>query len=258
MSTKKRKILVISPGPYDLWDASEKEYYRKYLPNNYQVDFTFTEFGSDNVESYYDKAITTPYILEKVLEGEKNGYDAIIIACYDDPGVEAAREIAEIPVIGPGEASLHIASMLGFNISIVSPGIGGGMKRGKCKQKFEIEKHERIGLSRRITSMRGIGLDCSEIDKESLERLFSLLLTEGKKAVEEDLADVLVLGCSGLKRFAEKLQEKLGVPVIDPLVAALKMAEVLVDMNLHQSKIVYSKPRDIPRKYPPSLKRRIY
>jgi len=102
------------------------------------------------------------------------------------------------------------------------------------------------GLSGKLASVRLTDIRVLDIKKE-FDRLLNALMEEGRKAVEEDGADVPVLGCGGLLNVAEILQEKLNVPVVDPALVALKIAEDLVKLKLAQSKKAYPKPYEKKR-----------
>jgi allantoin racemase len=158
--------------------------------------------------------------------GEAQGYDAAIIGCFYDPFLRAAREItSRMAVTAPAEASLHIANTLGERVSIL---VG--------RSKWIPEMHENVtkyGFKDRLASFRVLRMTVSEFQKDPActeERI----LEEAMKAVKEDGADVIVLGCTIEFGFYKKVQEQVGVPVIDALVAPLRYAELLADMRQRQ------------------------
>jgi len=137
-------------------------------------------------------------------------------------------------VVGINEPSIHLASILGRKFSIV--GVGGKEAIGMM-----MDKVAHYGLADRLASVRITEIRVLDIKKE-FNKLVNALMEEGKKAIEEDGADVLVLGCGSLLNIAEILTEKLKVPVIDPGLAALKIAEDLVKLKLTHSKKAFVKP----------------
>ncbi|RLI75164.1 hypothetical protein DRP05_15220, partial [Archaeoglobales archaeon] len=208
------KILVINPVGTNLWDKSDKEYLSKFLSKGFQLDVRSLKYGPHSLESSFDVVLASPFIVEEVKKAEVEGYKAIIINCFLNPAIEAAREITNIPVVGPGEASIYLACMLGEKFSIL--GIGGTVG-----SKDYIKLVRSLGLLDRLASVRTIELPVLELDRDR-EKTFNLLVEAGRRAIEEDDADVLILGCTGLAGDAEDLQKELIVPVIEPALAALK------------------------------------
>lgn len=196
------------------------------------------EKGPASIESMYDEEIAAPWILEKVKEAEEKGFDAVIIDCMGDPALHAAREVVKVPVIGPCEVTMAIASMLGDKFSIVTV------------LKSVIPLFERTarmyGFNERLASVRSIEIPVLELGEE--EKVKAGLLVESRKAIEDDGADTIILGCTGMIGMAKALQETLGIPVIDPAIASLKIAEALVDMKISHSKRVYPTPTEKERK----------
>ncbi len=177
-----------------------------------------------------------PEILDRICRCEADGADAIVIDCMDDPGVEEARRLVRIPVIGPGQAALHLAGLLGYRFSILYP----------LEQTRFIENVvERSGLRDSMVSVRIIdcGLDGFDDRGVALESL----LAAARAAIREDGAHVIVPACtltSGLTAdLALALQnEGAGVPVIDGPAAAVQLAETLVTMALSHSRASYPQP----------------
>lgn len=238
------KILVVLPVATDLFNESHRRLLKKYASKGFDVEVANIKYGTHSVECYFDENLNAPYIVEEVRKAEEKGYNAVIIDCFFDPSVEAAREIAEIPVVGCKEAALHIACMLGPKFSIIGPG-------GPPFAKLLNSSIREMGLTSRLASIRTIGLMVLDIE-EDRKMTVDRLVEEGKRAIDEDGADVLVLGCTGLSDAAEeyKLQERVGIPVVDPLLAALKIAESLVSLNLSHSKSAYPQPPKKPITFP--------
>lgn len=188
--------------------------------------------GPASIESKYDEEIAAPWILEEVVNAEKQGYDAVIIDCMGDPSLYAAREIATIPVIGPCEASMAIASTISHKFSVVTV-------LTNIVRLFD-EMVKVYGFESKFVSTRSVEVPVLDLEKKR-EEVEEALASESKKALEEG-ADTIILGCTGMVGMAKALQKKLGVPVIDPAVASLKLAEILVDMKLTHSKIYFPEP----------------
>ncbi len=198
--------------------------------------------GPASVECRYDEAIATPDVLRQVKEAAQEGFDAVIVDCFGDVGVKAAREIAEMPVIGPGESSMLLAAALGQRFSVIT------VLRNLLPVVYETA--EVLGLHRKLASVRYVDIPVLEVMDR--ERLKKALLREMLEALEKDGAQVLVLGCTGMSGVTSELSQRLrergyDVPIVDPSGAALKFAEALVKMGLKQSKLTYMKPPEKER-----------
>ena len=196
--------------------------------------------GPASIESEYDEVLAGPWILEKAAWADKNGFDAMIIDCMGDPSLEAAREIAKIPVIGPCQSSMAYASTISGRFSVVTV-----LKR--LKPLFW-RNAKRYGLDANVASVRSVEVPVLELD-EKREEVKANLLAESRKALDEDSADAIILGCTGMVGMARELQEALKAPVVDPAIAAVKHAEALVDMKLSHSKFGYPEPPPKERRF---------
>ncbi|UCH37762.1 MAG: aspartate/glutamate racemase family protein [Candidatus Bathyarchaeota archaeon] len=226
------KILVINPNTSTEVTHQIEESLKPYQRTDVELDVVNPERGPPGIESYYHKAIAAVETIKLTQHAEKNQYDAVIIACFSDPGLEGAREVVRIPVVGIGEASVLLAASLGHRFSIIAI------------LKNSIPRAERLvgqlGLTPKLASVREIGMGVVEME-EAKEKGWQRILERCRSAITVDDAEVIVLGCAGMSGLAQKLQRELGVPVIDPTLAAYKIAEVLVDMDLTHSKIALYK-----------------
>jgi allantoin racemase len=222
------KILVINPNTSTEVTYQIEESLKPFKRTDAELDVVNPERGPPGIESYYHKALAAVETIKLTQNAEKNHYDAVIIACFSDPGLEGAREVVHIPVVGIGEASVLLAASLGHRFSIIAI------------LKNSIPRAERLvgqlGLTQKLASIREIGMGVVEME-EAKEKGWQRILERCRTAINVDDAEVIVLGCAGMSGLAQKLQRELGVPVIDPTLAAYKIAEVLVDMGLTHSKI---------------------
>ncbi|RKL64027.1 hydrogenase expression protein HupH [Thermoanaerobacteraceae bacterium SP2] len=200
------------------------------LQPDVNISFSCLRAGPTSIECFFDEKAAVPYILEEVVRAEKENQDAVIINCFGDPGLWAAREIAKIPVVGAGQASLLIASFLGEKVAIVT------VVDKVCPL---IRRNIRLyHLDSIVTSIRAVQIPVLEIEKK-LDYVEDVILKESQAAIEKDGADVIVLGCTGFTKLSRKLYTKLSVPVVDPTLAAIKLAEMTVRRGLSQSKRKY-------------------
>jgi allantoin racemase len=195
--------------------------------------------GPTGLECTFEEAIAAPHILDQVVLAEKEDYHAVTLDCAGDPVLFAARERVNIPVVGPGEAGMLFAMGLGERISVitVSPTIHWIRRNMKT-----------YGFSNRIASVRGVTISLRGLIEEK-EQTQRILVETGRTTVEEDGAEVILLGCTGMSAYASELTKVLGIPVLDPAACALKMAVDLVEMGLSHSKRSYPfpPPRELRR-----------
>jgi allantoin racemase len=180
--------------------------------------------GPAAIESAEDEALAIPPMLDLIREAAPR-HDAVVIACFSDPGLDDARRIVSIPVVGIEESSLHLAAQLGRRFTILTS--------RAARVPAKIAHVARLGLSSRLASVRPLEMGVLEMDADP-ERAVARILEVGGGAVREDGAEVIVLGCAGLAGHAATLGPTLGVPVIDPSPVALATAEMLVRLQLRQ------------------------
>jgi allantoin racemase len=190
------------------------------------------------IQSSYEASLSTVEDLECAREAEKAGYDAVIIPCGGDPGVAPLREVLRVPVVPPGSTAKHLCSLIAPRFSVLTTG-GGGVVRTMI--------HERDGLLKHV-STHPVGLSVPEV-REKPEEAYDAMAREGLVAVEEYGAGAVTFGCMsmGFLMVDERLSEAIGVPVVNPVKAAVKTAEMLVELGITHSKLVYP--------LPPSLKK---
>ena len=165
------------------------------------------------IETEEDEESAIPDLLRVIKEGEEKGYDGVIINCFGNPGLEEARRLVKIPVIGAGEASFLKIKEMEQNFSVLTT-VEEAVRRVKRNaRKCNVESF--------LVSVRPLGMHVLELSQK--KRLRKALVIEGGKAVQEDHAEIVVLGCTGMAGNAEWLSKKLGVPVVDPAKTALEM-----------------------------------
>jgi allantoin racemase len=227
------RICVISPNTSkDFLEGQKRE-----LRDLAHVEVVGITRGPESVECFYDDVLASPHIVELAQQAERNGFDAVVISCFFDPGLHAAREVVSIPVASAGESALHLASSLGHRIGIVTT----------VSNSIPVIHHlvKVLGLEARLATVRVTSLGVLQLDGS--ENTVDALLKESLSCVKEDGADVIVLGCTGMAEAAVALQDRIrsagfDVPVVDPLRAAIQWAEALVRLRLRHSKVGYPQP----------------
>ncbi|MDH4619353.1 aspartate/glutamate racemase family protein [Brevibacillus sp. AY1] len=237
------KIKVIMPIISDVFNDEINEEISSYAAETTEVGVCNLDYGPASVESEYDEALCIPNFLEKTIEAEKDGYDGVISLCFGDPGVKPAREVVDIPVVGAAEASMLFASLLAKSFSVVT------VLPNVVPMIENISKT--LGVNGNLASIRYVNIPVLEVVEK--ERLKASLFEEMIKAIEQDKAHALVLGCTGMMGVASDLHDQLkskgyDVPVIDPTFAATKMLESIISMGIKQSRLTYMSPPSKLRK----------
>jgi allantoin racemase len=220
------KILVINPIGTSRYNNDDLQYLKGKANKGSELEIISLSEGQEEITTFQSQVEICPEILGILKEKR---YDAAIINCFANPCIDAAKEMSEKLVVGPGEAALYISLLLGDRISIISP-------VDKTVPQF-LSNVRKMGIEKRISSIRSVKMQVSSL-ADDLEATKEAILEEAKKSMEMDGADVIVLGCTGMAYVADELRSSLPVPVIEPLNAALKVAEILVQMKLAQSKYV--------------------
>ncbi len=217
-------ILVINPVGTDRWDESDRRIFMSYASPETSVDVVSLDSGPASVESRKTYAEVVPLVVDKALDLYKD-YDGIIVNCFLDPAVDVLKSLLEVPIVGPCEASLALASIIGWWFVIVTV-------RGV---EDAIREHVRVlGYEHRLKSIRSIDIPVLELDKD-MEATKGKLLEECRGAII-DGANVIVLGCTGLAGLSGFLQQELHIPVIDPAAAALKTLEAVIRLGVRRFK----------------------
>ncbi|MGX6606375.1 aspartate/glutamate racemase family protein [Micromonosporaceae bacterium Da 78-11] len=219
-------IRVINPNTTESMTALIEVSARAVAGPGTTVDAVTPAMGPASIESHYDEALSVPGLLAEIAAGERSGVDGYVIACFGDPGLDAARELAAGPVVGIAEAAMHAATMLGRGFSVVTT---LGRTRGRALDLAA--RYAPAGACRGVYACEIPVLDL-ESDPTVLKRVVALART----ALERDGSDVIVLGCAGMTDLCAQAAAELGVPVIDGVTAATALVESLVRLGLRTSK----------------------
>ena len=242
MGEARYRILALNPILSDMFNAFDREFLRSRVDPRFDLEVESLEFGTETIESEYDDALVAPFVIDRVLSAERRRFDAVIVDCFLDPGVAAAREASGIAVVGPGESAMLTALLLGDTFSILDVG------EDTSRRRVAPPRGRALGLASRFVSQWGSGVTVKSIggDEELAEKITKVALA----VLEEDEPDVIILGCTGLSKVAELVAARLPVPLVDPQVAALRTAEALVVSGLKPSRRTYPKPSKKARKVP--------
>jgi allantoin racemase len=192
-----------------------------------QIEAVSPEHGPVSIECHYEEALACVGLLDEVRRGEANGADAYVIACFGDPGLDAAREVARGPVLGIAEAAMRAASFVATGFSVVTT-----LQRTVVIAEHLVDKYGVRGHCRRVRACEIAVLELESPHSDAYARI----LAECRRALAEDGSGAIVLGCAGMADLCQRLSDELGVPVIDGVVAAVAMAEALLRARLRTSK----------------------
>jgi allantoin racemase len=190
------------------------------------VEAVTPAMGPASIESHYDEALAVPGLLAEIIAGERDGADGYVVACFGDPGLDAAREVATGPVVGIAEAAMHAAMLVGRGFSVVTT-----LGRTAGRALDLAGRYAPAGACRGVHACEIPVLEL-ESDPSVLPRVTAL----AREALERDGSDVIVLGCAGMAGFCHDVSAELGVPVVDGVTAATLMVQSLVTLGLGTSK----------------------
>ena len=233
-----KKIKIIVPIPMDQAgvDNRASQLPKDMLMPGAEVEFVAVNWGAALGDSYYDTMLMDMSVFEAGLKAEEEGFDAVCIDTVSDSGMYALRSRLSIPVIGPGQASFHIACCLGHKFSVIT----------MWDEWFHLytKTLKEYGLESRCASIRSIKTrpDLEELLEGKEEVVFSKLEEESLKAINEDGANVIVLGSTTMHQSHGYLKEKLPVPVINPGQVSYKLCELFLQLGLSHSKSAFPSP----------------
>jgi len=182
--------------------------------------------GPASIQGFLDVATCVPGLLNEVVQHKE--IDAIVIACFDDTGLDAVRSLVSVPVLGIGEAAYHAASMIANKFSVITtlsrsvPGLENNLLR--------------YGLAQKCACVRATEIPVLKLEEGDPATLDKIRL-EIHASINEDKAEAIVLGCAGMADLMAQLSEEFGLPVIDGVSAGVTFAEALVNNSLRTSKI---------------------
>jgi allantoin racemase len=222
-----KKVKIIVPIPMDSEGVKNRasQLSDDMVRPGIDVEFVAVTWGAALGDSYYDTMLMDMSVFEAGLKAEDEGYDAICIDTVSDSGLYALRSRLSIPVIGPGQAAMHTACMLGHRFSVITMWDEWFPLYRKILSEYKLEA--------RCASLRSI---------KTRPDLEELLEEESLKAIHEDGADIIVLGSTTMHQSHAYLSDVLPVPVINPGQVAYKLCEVFLELGLSHSKTAFPSP----------------
>lgn len=184
-----------------------------------------SEAGPPSIQGYLDGALCLAGMLEQV--ERHRGVDGVVIACFDDTGLDAVRCMVDAPVLGIGQSACYAARMLSNRFTVITT-----LSRSVPVLEANLQRY---GLTSRCANVRATDIPVLDLEKMSSETMDTLRHVI-EAAIREDRSDAIVLGCAGMTDLTQRLSTEFGLPVIDGLSCAVTMAEALVTAGLRTSK----------------------
>jgi allantoin racemase len=239
MTSRRIVYQLVSPMEKTLGQAEiqrRQDYLQRHAADGIEIKVQSVPSGYPSIESERDLVTVAPHLLHGMQNAEAEGASAGIIGCFSDPALDAIRETVNMPVVGPGQSAIALAIQLGESYSILSP-LDSGAKRARPRLRGQ-------GLTERLASIRGVGvsvIDLTRGDNTAWDRI----IETGRRCID-DGADVLVMGCMSMAFMdvERELSDRLSVPVVSPVLAALKTAETLLYLDMSHSRTAWPSPPD--------------
>lgn len=220
------RILLVNPNTTASMTEKAAVAARAVAASGTEIIAATSRMGPVSIEGHYDGALAIPGLLAELKERQTEGYDAAIIACFDDTGLEAARSFCDVPVLGLCESAVATAGFLAQRFTVVTT-----LERSRVLIDNLVRRY---GMGDRA-KVRASDIPVLELENEASGAI-GKLRAEIERALDEDGAEAIVLGCAGMTDLARELQAHYGVPVVDGVAAAVKQAEALVSLGLSTSK----------------------
>lgn len=239
------KILIINPdyGMTQEEMALRCRILEEYTAPDTQLAMVCPQNSGVELNSALDVVLAAPEIVQLAADGQNAGFDAVVLYCFSDPVIDSCREALRIPVIGGAQASCLAALNVCRSFGVILADEARLPEKKLFLRTLGVNP-ERIGQIAAV-NLNGIS---PWADRETT---FKKLLACGQKMMRETHTEAIVLGCLSFLGLAEPLSRVLGIPVIDPAIAAVTTAESIVRQRLFTSKVSYpllcSKAREIIR-----------
>lgn len=220
------RILVVNPNTTASMTKTIEAAATSAAAKGTMIEATTSGMGPVSIEGYYDEVFAMPGLLAEIRRGEAGGAQAAVIACFDDTGLDAARSMASIPVIGICEAALTLASFVASRFTVVTTSERSRVPVEELVRRYGFASRAKV----RVAGVPVLALE------DPTSGAVARLKVEIARALDDDHAEAIVLGCAGMADLAAALQREFGLPVIDGVGAAVKQAEALIALGLTTGK----------------------
>lgn len=220
------KLLVVNPNTTATMTEKIADVARSVARADTEIIATNPVNGPASIQGYLDGVTCLPGLIEEVNAHPEA--DAILVACFDDTGVDALRCLTDAPVIGIGEAAYHAASMIAPKFGVVTT-----LSRSVPGLETNLLKY---GLAQKCTGVRATNIPVLELENGNSVNS-DTIRNEIRLSIEEDGAEAIVLGCAGMADLMKRLSSEFGLPVVDGVACGVTLTEALVGASLKTSKV---------------------
>jgi allantoin racemase len=210
------RVLIINPNSDLEMTQAIQETAENFSKGNFVTTCLFTPGAPKFIETYEDQEKAAPGMIKLVKENQDQ-YDTFIVACHCDPNLEVIKEITTKPVVGIGESSMKMASMMGQSFSVIQTSEFSIPIKEKLVRRYHLEDS--------LASIRAPGKEMKNMSEAQK------YIETARAAVKKDGADVIVLGCAGMTGLDRMIQKELRIPVLDGVVCGLIIATGLVNLD---------------------------
>lgn len=185
--------------------------------------------GAASIESHAEEILAAQAVVQEIERAEAGTQriDGFVIACFGDPGLDAAREVSGVPVVGIAEAAMHTATLVGRHFGVVTT-----LPRTLGRAEDLVRRY---GFEHACVALRAADVPVLALEDPAGEAV-AAIEAEARYAVEQGRADAIVLGCAGMAGLCRTLESRVGVPVIDGVAAAVGLVSALVRMGANTAK----------------------
>jgi allantoin racemase len=227
------RIKVVIPVNTNVWNSPHIEELTRFKNLDTEVVVVSLETGAESIETGYDDAWNALPTIQEVEKAQCEGYDGVVLSCFGDPALRAAKEAVSIPVVGVAEASIHLASMLGRRFGVITAGPPDA-------GAYIFDNFRLYEMDHKCVAVKSLGICVLGLEDDKAEEVTRFV------EVANDLigqgADVIIMGCTGMTEVAGEVSSRLQVPLISPAPAALKICESLISLGLSHSKVGFPNP----------------
>ena len=238
------KILLLNPNTSESMTAEIAAAANAAAAEGTEIVTRCPRFGTSAIDSAAESYLSAVAVMDLVAAtASEFDYDAVVLAGFGEHGKDALQEMLAVPVLDIAEAAAHVAHLIGRRFSVVTT---------LARSIPPIEDRLMLaGLAGHCASVRACGLGTAEVEADPAAAV-QAIVDEAAKAITEDGADVICLGCAGMAGVSAAITAKLGVPAVDGVAAAVALAQALVGLGLSTSKVgVYAAGPDNPRSHWP-------
>ena len=219
------RILLINPNTTAGMTAKIGAAAKRAASEGTEIIAVTSAHGPASIEGYYDEALSLAGLLGAIRS--EADFDAVVIACFDDTGLDAARCLTDKPVVGIGEAGYRMATMLSNKFSVVTT-----LARSVPALEHNLVRY---GLDRHCVRVRSSEVAVLELEHEN-SHACDLIAGEIALAIAEDRAEAIVLGCAGMTDLVDSMALRFGLPVLDGVACAVALCEAMVRLGLRTSR----------------------